>query len=240
MPPTQAVRSRARRGSAKVEPSSVLSQLRTFIGDGGYEPGSKLPPERLLADRFKAGRPAIREAIKALTILDVLESRRGDGTYVKSLAALHAGWPVVVEVSEEDFDMLDLLEVRKIIEPKAAKLAAIRASERDLVEIVRLQSALEAEPIEWRKVADLDYELHAAIVTAAGNSILSRLHKHLAPLLSRSREITARTAQDWRRMRHDHTAIVRAIVRGEAETAEQAMLEHMHDIGLDLISNRKR
>jgi GntR family transcriptional repressor for pyruvate dehydrogenase complex len=199
-----------------------------------------LPPERLLAEQFKAGRPAIREAIKALTILDVLESRRGDGTYVKSLAALHSGWPAVVEVSEENFDMLELLEVRKIIEPKAAKLAATRASEHDLVEIARLQAALEAEPIDWRKVGDLDYRLHAAIIRAAGNSILSSLHKHLAPLLLRSREITARTAQDWRRMRDDHTGIVRAILRGEGDAAEQAMLEHMHDIGLDLISNRKR
>jgi GntR family transcriptional repressor for pyruvate dehydrogenase complex len=159
---------------------------------------------------------------------------------VKSPAALHAGWPAVVEVSDEDCDMLELREVRKIIEPKEAKLAAIRACERDLVEIAPLQSELEAEPIEWRKVSDLDYRLHTAIIKAAGNSILSGLHKHLAPLLLRSREITARTAQDWRRMRDDHEAIVRAIVRGESEAAEQAMLEHMHDIGLDLISNRKR
>jgi DNA-binding FadR family transcriptional regulator len=55
-----------------MEPSSVLSQLRSYIRDGG----SKLLPERVLAEQFKAGRPAIREAIKALTILDVLESRR--------------------------------------------------------------------------------------------------------------------------------------------------------------------
>lgn len=218
----------------------MLAQLRAFIEDGEYAAGVKLPPERVLAAQLKVGRPAIREAIKALSILDVLESRRGDGTYVKSLGALHADWPAVIEVSEKDLNMLELLEVRKILEPKAAALAAARASEHDLREIVAMKAALDDESIEWRKVGPLDLALHTAIIRASKNSILDGVHRSLTPYLIRSREITARSAPNWASMRADHTAIVEAICRGESAAAENAMLEHMHHIGLDLISNRKR
>lgn len=229
-----------RRSVSSSEPSSVLTQLRSFIENGSYSSGRKLPPERVLAAQLKVGRPAIREAIKALSILDVLESRRGDGTYVKSLAALHADWPAIIEVSENDLNMLELLEVRKILEPKVAALAAARASEHELREIVDAKAAIEAESSDWLKVGQLDYTLHAAIIRAAGNSILNGVHRYLTPYLMKSRAITARSVVDWTRMRADHTAIVEAICRGESLAAEQAMLEHMHHVGLDLISNRKR
>ena len=200
----------------------------------------RLPAERVLAARLKVGRPAIREAIKALSILDVLESRRGDGTYVKSLAALHTDWPPAGEVSETNLDMLEVLEVRKIIEPKAAALAAVRASEQELREIIEAKAAIEAESSDWQKVGRLDYALHAAIIRAAGNSILNGVHRYMTPYLMKSRVITARSVADWTRMRADHTAVVEAICRGESAAAELAMLEHMHRVGLDLISNRKR
>jgi len=78
-----------------------------------------LPTERELAAKLGMGPPAIRESIKALTILDVLESRRGDGTYVKPLEGRRKEWPTKLDVSTKDFSVLDLLEVRKMIEPKA-------------------------------------------------------------------------------------------------------------------------
>jgi|ERR1017187_5367494 GntR family transcriptional repressor for pyruvate dehydrogenase complex len=237
MPPETSV---AVKGRPSSEPSSVLAHLRSFIEDGAYTVGAKLPPERVLAAQLRAGRPAIREAIKSLSILDVLESRRGDGTYVKSLDALNGGWPAVVQVSEKDLNMLELLEVRKILEPKAAALAAVRASEHELRGIAGLKSALDNDSIEWQKVRRLDFELHAAIIKASGNSILNGVHRYLTPFLTKSRDITARSVADWTRMRTDHTAIVEAICRGESAAAEQAMLEHMHHVGLDLISNRKR
>jgi GntR family transcriptional regulator, transcriptional repressor for pyruvate dehydrogenase complex len=200
----------------------------------------KLPSERVLAAEFRVGRPAIREAIKALSILDVLASRRGDGTYVRSLEALATSWPKAIHVTGQNFNMLELLEIRKMVEPKAAALAAARASEQDLRAIMRYRSSLEDESIQWRAVADLDYELHTAIVKAAGNSLLQILYEFLKPYLLRSREITARTTPNWDRMRKDHSAIVEAIVRGESQAAEEATLEHMRNIGLDLISSRIR
>ena len=125
------------------DPSRVIAMLRGVIEQGGFQPGTKLPPERSLAEQLKVGRPAVREGIKALCILDVLESRRGDGTYVKSLSALNAGWPAKVEMFEGEFAALDLLEVRKMLEPAAARLAATRADEVRLRQIERECSLIE-------------------------------------------------------------------------------------------------
>ena len=220
--------------------SRIVGRLRDYIQSHGLRDGSKLPPERVLAAELKVSRPTLREAIKALTILDVVESRRGDGTYVRSLSTLKSEWPASVEIEDSAFSMLDLLEVRKMFEPHAARLAAARASEADLAGIEGLRHALESESADYDRIGNLDCELHAAIVHATRNSILIHWHQSMRNLLLRSRELTARTAPDWTRMNRDHDAIVRAIVRGESEAAGRAMLEHLHNIGLDLISSRKR
>lgn len=218
----------------------VIEMLRGLLEEGGYKPGMKLPSERALAKLLHVGRPALREGIKALGILDVLQSRRGDGTYLKSLDALTVGWPAKVEVSDGSFSILDLLEVRKMIEPRAAALAATRASEWQLRLIERERIMIEKLGDDWTRIGMHDFKLHAAIIKSSGNSILSEMSRFLAPLLRKSREITAVTAPDRTRMLNDHRAIVEAIVKGEAEAAEQAMLQHLHNVGLDLISDRKR
>ncbi len=225
--------------SDQLDPSNVIEKLKSFIEEGGYQPGEKLPPERDLAERLGVGRPALREGIKALCILDGLQSRRGDGTYVKSLDALTQGWPRRLEVPTS-FNMLDLLELRKMIEPKAAALAAARASESDLRRIERERRRIEDAGENWERIGTYDFLLHTTIIEAAGNRVLTDVNRFLAPLLKKSREITAGNAPNRIRMLNDHRAIVEAIVKREAQVAEQAMLEHLHTVGLDLIADRKR
>ncbi len=220
-------------------PANALSLLKSFIENGKYAPGMVLPTERALAEKLGVGRPAIRESIKALTILDVLESRRGDGTYLKSLEGLRSGWPTKVELGAKDFSMLDLLEVRKMFEPKAARLAASRATEAHLRRI-ESQRVKVQESKDWGAVAEHDLLLHTAIIEAAGNPILSELNSALTRLLHRSRQITGARAPDRSQMLKAHKAIVEAILTGDGDEAEKAMLEHLHRVGLDLISDRKR
>lgn len=232
----QLVVDQQRRGA---KPANTLSLLKSFIESGDYIPGMVLPTERALAEKLGVGRPAIRESIKALTILDVLESRRGDGTYLKSLDGLRTGWPAKVDLGIKDFSLLDLLEVRKMIEPKAAKLAASRATEAHLrrieVQCIKVQRAT-----DWAAVAEHDLLLHTAIIEAAGNPILSELNSALTRLLYRSREISGARAPDRTQMLDSHTRIVDAILKGDGDEAEKAMLDHLHRVGLDLISDRKR
>lgn len=232
----QLVVDKERRGPS---PANTLSLLKSFIEAGNYSPGMVLPTERALAKELGVGRPAIRESIKALTILDVLESRRGDGTYLKSLDGLRTGWPSKVDLATKDFSLLDLLEVRKMIEPKAAKLAASRATESHLRRI-KAQCTKVEESTDWNAVIEHDMLLHTTIIEAAGNPILRELNSALTRLLHRSREISAAGAPDRKQMLDSHSRIVDAILQGDSDEAERAMLDHLHRVGMDLISDRKR
>lgn len=223
----------------RANPSDALSLLKSFIETGEYTPGMVLPTERALAEKLGVGRPAIRESIKALSILDVLESRRGDGTYLKSLDRLRLGLPTKVELGTRDFNLLDLLEVRKMIEPKAAKLAAARATESHLKRI-EAQCVKVQQAESWASVTEHDLQLHTAIIDAAGNPILSEFNSALTRLLHRSREITGARASDRSQMLDSHSRIVDAILKGDGDEAEKAMMDHLNRVGLDLISDRKR
>jgi DNA-binding FadR family transcriptional regulator len=135
--------------------------------------------------------------------------------------------------------MLDLLEVRKMIEPKAAKLAASRATEAHLRRI-EAQHIKVQEAKDWDAVSEHDLLLHTAIIEAAGNPILRELNSALTRLLHMSRRITGARAPDRTQMQDSHTKIVDAILKGDGDEAEEAMLDHLHRVGLDLISDRKR
>ena len=221
-------------------PSELLQQIKTLIETDRLLPGMRLPPERVLADQLRVGRPAIREAIKALQMLDVVESRQGDGTYVKSLAGLSVGWPTRVILGPATFDLMELWEVRKMFEPQAAGLAAARASQRQLREMEQKLFAQEAHCKNYHLFAKDDYQFHDAIIRAAGNHILGDVIRLLAPLLLKSRHITVRTTPDLVKIIGQHRSICEAIRLGNAELAERAMREHLQIAGLDLISETRR
>lgn len=227
----------------QTEPSSgglpdPLAKLRKLLDEGHFPPGSRLPPERALAAELGVGRPALREAIKGLCALNVLESRRGSGTYVRRQGAmlLHSMLPP----DAARFGLLDLLEARKILEPRAAWLAATRAGEHQLRTIETARQQLELHASDWRLVPKLDSELHLAIVGGAHNPVVEMLCNIIITQTLESRSATAHFALDAERMRREHGAIVNAIFKRQPDNAEQAMLNHLNSVGLDFISQTSR
>lgn len=217
------------------EPSKPWEKLRKLIEREGYKSGDQLPPERELAHMLGMGRPAIREAIKALCILDITESRRGAGTFVKSASALSLQWPQRLETIGPAFDMMQLLEVRKMIEPQAAYLCATRATLDQVAEMERHLLAQAADPENRQAAARNDYLFHDVIIRSAGNEILDDLTRFLSPLLVRSRKITAGAVPELTRMAREHRAIFEAIRRGQPDLASRAMTEHLQAVGMDLL-----
>lgn len=232
-----------RRNRPEEAPSEVSGQalrlLRQYIRDNKLTSGMKLPAERKLADVLDVSRPALREGIRALAVLEVLVSRRGDGTYVGSLANLEGAWPSHPTMEHIDFDVIELLEVRKMIEPQAAALAAGRASEQQLNDIKRhlLEMVEHLSDVPVRE--QHDYLFHAAVVRAANNRVLQGIAESLVPLLRKSRKITGQTHRDLDRITRHHTAIYEAIRLGNASLAEEAMRRHLLGVGVDLISERR-
>lgn len=209
--------------------------LRKLIEHEGYKTGDQLPSERELALRLSVGRPAIREAIKALSILEVLESKPGAGTFIKSSSHMALNWPETMRTVKPQFDMLQLLEVRKMIEPQAAFLCATRATFVQLGELEQQILMQEKNPSNRELMAKSDFLFHDVITRSAGNSILDDVAGFLSPLLVRSRQITASSAPEMTRMAREHRAIFEAIRRSQPDLAARAMTEHLQSVGLDLL-----
>src|SRR6476469_10933794 len=115
---------------------AAIERIRELIGTGGLPPGARLPAEAELAGQLGASRNTVREAVRALVTARVLDVRRGDGTYVTSLRPelLLEGVAAAVELMQEGFS-LELIAVRRILEPPATALAAARISDETLREL---------------------------------------------------------------------------------------------------------
>jgi GntR family transcriptional repressor for pyruvate dehydrogenase complex len=221
--------------TAKTATSEVVGRLRKLIEEGQFTAGSRLPPERVLAAELGVGRPSLREAIKALGIVGILESRRGSGTFVRSVMP-PAGSLIFGSTGIAEPGVLDLLEVRKIVEPRAAWLAATRASEHQLREIEGARQRLEMHDRDWKLATRLDCELHTAIVHGAQNPVLVLINQFLTEHLVGRSLAKVRLPRDVERIRRDHKAIVDAILKRQADAAEKAMVDHLHTVSLEFIA----
>jgi DNA-binding FadR family transcriptional regulator len=232
-------------GHARAEPVSAdaargavemaVLRIGELIRARNLNVGARLPSERDLAKMFGVGRPAIREAVRALCIMGVVETRRGSGSYVVSPVAEGPDWPARIQLNESNFPLLQLLEVRQMFEPKAASLAASRATDAQLRRLevcIREQEASPTRDVLERS----DLQFHTAIIEAAGNPVLVELANSMYGMLATSRRLTARTTPDILKIIRQHRTIFEAISLGHSELAEAAMSTHLRTVGLDIIS----
>ena len=181
------------------------------------------------------GRPALREAIRALNALGLLETRHGSGTYVKSSGPQALVFDPL-SLTNSNIGLLELLEIRKMLEPRAAWLAATRASEIHMREIETARREVEKPGLETQRLAELDLALHCAVLRASQNHLLVLLHQVLHPLLLSPAAVPARTASDVGRVLSEHVALTEAILRRQPGDAEKAMIDHLESWGLHYLS----
>src|SRR5205814_453837 len=145
-------------------------KIKALVVAGEFAPGSKLPRERELAERLGLSRSSLREAVRALTLVGVLETRQGDGTYVTSLDGelLLGGASFVSELASGP-SVLELYQVRRIIEPAATALAAARIADEELDELDRCLGRMsEAQATE--AFVEADESFHKVVRDACGNA----------------------------------------------------------------------
>ena len=217
--------------------SQTLSKRisRELVGSilrGEIEPDQALPSEDDLASQFDVSRPVIREAIKELAVLGLVQSRQGRSTRVTPPAAWNNFSPELLAVRGElgavDDILLDLLELRRLIEVGAAALAASRASGGDLERMAAAYARMETTMDDVELFTDADIAFHEAILAATGNDLLTRLIELLGPLLRfgrvKSLELRPDGPADSQR---GHLAVLEALRVGDAEAARLAMREHL-------------
>jgi GntR family transcriptional regulator, transcriptional repressor for pyruvate dehydrogenase complex len=223
----QELKPERRRGPGVTD--DAIERIRELIVSGKWGPGTRLPREADLAKQLGLSRNSLREAVRALSLARVLEVRQGDGTYVSSL---EAGELLEPTLSATDLlrgrTVLELFEVRRMLEPEAAAMAASRA---DASVIAALRTELERMTAAGDRPNDLveaDAAFHDVIARAPGNSVLRALLRSLSSSTIRARlwhGIADRGALDL--ARDEHTRIYEAIEAGDADVARAATLLHI-------------
>lgn len=194
-------------------------------------PGEKLPKEADLADQLGLSRNSLREAIKALSLINVLDVRQGDGTYATSLepSLLLEVLDFTVDFHTDD-TILAFLEVRSILEAAATGMAALRMTREEKAELGAILAAVTIDsPIEEFVAADLEF--HRRIALASGNSVLASLVCNMSQPAGRAllRRSSGRPPA-LERMVAEHRAILQAVMAGDADLARSWATVHISGI----------
>lgn len=209
----------------------AAEQIRSLIIDGQMKPGDRLPSERELGARLSVSRASVREALRSLEIKGLLEVRPGEGIFVCE-APVEASLDPLASALFSRKNLLELLEVRQVLEPPIAALAAQRAQPADIQEIERALEEMERR-LELRRYDDAVKAIiafHRAVTKATGNRFLQRLMNTIAGLLSESMKETLRLPGRPARSLDGHRQILAAIKAGDAAAAEAAMLRHINGV----------
>ncbi|MGW2230697.1 FadR/GntR family transcriptional regulator [Streptomyces formicae] len=205
----------------------VIAQMESLISDGEWKVGEKIPAEPLLVEQLAVGRNTVREAVRALVHTGMLEPRQGDGTYVRASSDFGAA----VQRRLRRAGAIEAYEVRASLERDAARHAAARRTEDDLV---TLRAALVERDRAWQSgniaaFIDADVAFHRTVADAAHNSVLADLYGHLSDALRETlHSVVAAPVPDAVRHQLDaHEAIVDAIEARDPEAAEAAVLAHL-------------
>jgi GntR family transcriptional repressor for pyruvate dehydrogenase complex len=208
-------------------PSQVARRLLDYILAGTVRPGMKLPSERQLVEALGVGRSVVREALKSLGLLGILEVRQGDGTYVRHLESELL--PKVVEwgllLGEQR--TLDLVEARQHIELVTARLAAERRDEADLKAMEEGLDAMQRSRSDAAAFVAADVAFHLAVARAAKNTVLSDVLASVQSLLQVWVTRVIRAAGDSQPSFLEHVPVYKAILAQDATAAVRAMQVHL-------------
>ena len=217
----------------------IIEQVHDLITAGQLKVGDRLPSERDLAKQLQVGRSTVREAIRAMESLGILQVRPGEGTFLTT--SPHEPRP---DLPNANFfrtwdNQHKLFEVRKVIEPDLTSLAARRAT---TAHIQQMREALEEQDSlikAGRNSIKADTTFHFLIAEAAGNDILLRLMDGLMDVLEETREAALKATGRPVRSLKQHRAILRAIEIRNASLAALRMVEHIEEMEqLSFVSQR--
>lgn len=203
----------------------VAKDIERLIEEGYFLPGDKLPSESVLTERFGVGRSTLREAMKTLKTRHVLASSRGVGTFVCPDAGRREEVFSLADIENTEKNKLSVLEIRLLLEPEAAAMAAVNASEEQIHRLERQCKAVERLMDSDQDYGQADSLFHQLIAESSGNMILSRL---LAIIASSEFMSISATNDDCREhSRQCHRAIMDSIARRDVQGARYNMVNHI-------------
>jgi Transcriptional regulators len=208
----------------------VLAHLRDLLVNGGVETGHRLPSERELALRLGVSRPAVREAVRAMEMIGVLETRHGRASTVRVPDALVLGEFFSLALAQQPAIIDDIVEVRIALERQALRLACTRATPEDQRNLDEALEEIEATIDDVPGGGHADLRFHTQLVAAAHSPALSTVYGTITHLLERShverrrRIANSPKARDY--LIDHHRKIYEAVRAGDAAMADDLILSH--------------
>jgi len=208
----------------------VFSQIHELIKEGRFKARDQLPSERELAEIFKVSRTSVREALRALESQGLIVSRTGMGNFIVDLPVEALVGPLACLLIDEKKALADVFEMRKLIEPQIAALAAERATRKDVAQLKRIVAKQTEAVSSGTTGVEADAEFHFTIGRATRNQALQKLVSGLMELLSRSREDSLQTDVRRKASVDAHRRIVGAIEMHDKNRARGEMLRHIEEV----------
>ncbi|MED1951051.1 FadR/GntR family transcriptional regulator [Brevibacillus centrosporus] len=207
----------------------ILLQIHEIVQERNLRPGDKLPSERELSEQLGAGRSSVREALRALELLGLIETRRGEGTFLKSYRHNRLIDILGFFILRDAKTKKDLIEMRRILELDAVRLACRRATDKHFEEMERILAIAEERVERGEVPTEEDYLFHRVICRSSRNSIL---HRIWAPLVEYSNSVRIESLSREGRAKMavgEHREIMEAIRAGDATAAVEKMRHHLEN-----------
>ncbi|HLG69460.1 MAG TPA: FadR/GntR family transcriptional regulator [Chloroflexota bacterium] len=208
----------------------IVTQILQLMGDGNLTAGSRLPAERELAASLGVSRPSVREAMRQLELMGVIESRQGAGAFVKEVSDDDLVQPLGLLLRGRKHLLRDILETRKVIEPHIARLAATKASPQAIAGLQQLVDRQQRKVDAGQLAIDEDSQFHHGLARASGNRVLLLLVESCMDLLIESRKLNLQSPERARRSVEGHAELLRALKVRDADAAFAAMARHLDGI----------
>jgi DNA-binding FadR family transcriptional regulator len=208
----------------------VISNIKQMILDGELTPFQRLPSEKDLAEALGVSRPTVREAVRGLMTLNIVESRQGDGTYVTSLEPMLLAAPIDFLLRVDEGGLAALTDARIALESSIAELAAARATPEGVGRLKALIADFQHCIDDIPRCIELDLAFHQELAAMADSPILASLVATLTALGFQSRTHTAHNAHLRAGANSEHAAIAEAVAAGDAAAARATMVSHLSHV----------
>lgn len=209
--------------------AEVARQIRDHILEH-LKPGDVLSPERELAQMFGVSRGSVRDAIRSLELIGLLEPRQGMGTIVREPSADVLASPLAAVLVQKRKLVGELLDVRKIIEPPLARRAALHATAGQIADMEQILERQKEKVLRGEMSVEEDGEFHYRIALASDNSVILRIVDVLMDLLRGMRERSLQTAGRAEKSLAGHRRILAALKKHDPAASEAAMRQHLEEI----------
>jgi GntR family transcriptional repressor for pyruvate dehydrogenase complex len=214
----------------------VVRKIQDLIAYSSYKPGDKLPPAKELAKLFGIGYTTLREGLKKLQALGLIELRHGAGIFLKKDCFDVFIINPVLESLDKD-TLIDLIHVRKIIETESVRLAVKNASEEDLEKLRELLNKMKENLNDSRQFIKYNVMFHIAVGQASGNKVLQEMISALAHLISKEQEAIFADMPGLERKGYiQHKNIYRALKERDEDKAVKSMETHLEKVKQELFS----